>query len=63
MERRKRVEAIMNSKIFREELEKIVECQIQDGYSGYQAIQNISEMFGIPGTRANVFKSELVGTT
>ncbi|XP_045126931.1 protein hu-li tai shao-like isoform X6 [Portunus trituberculatus] len=57
MERRKRVEAIMNSTIFREELEKIVESQLTEGYSGYQAIQNISEMMGIPCSRVNTFRS------
>ena len=31
MERRKRVEAIMNSKIFREELERVVGDKIRDG--------------------------------
>ncbi|XP_066939994.1 protein hu-li tai shao isoform X15 [Macrobrachium rosenbergii] len=56
MERRKRVEAIMNSNIFREELEKIVESQLTEGYSGYQAIQNISEMMGIPASRINMFR-------
>jgi len=58
MERRKRVEAIMNSHIFREELEKIVETQVSDGYSGYQALQNISEMMGIPGSKLNMFSSQ-----
>ncbi|XP_042222087.1 protein hu-li tai shao-like isoform X8 [Homarus americanus] len=57
MERRKRVENIMNSTIFREELEKIVETQLTEGYSGYQAIQNISEMMGIPCSRVNMFRS------
>ncbi|KAG0728377.1 Protein hu-li tai shao [Chionoecetes opilio] len=57
MERRKRVNAIMNSTIFREELEKIVESQISEGYSGYQAIQNISEMMGIPCSRVNTFRN------
>ncbi|XP_076064522.1 adducin 1-like protein hts isoform X3 [Oratosquilla oratoria] len=57
MERRKRVDAIMNSRLFREELEKIIECQIQEGYSGMQALQNISEMMGIPASRVNAFRS------
>lgn len=48
----------MNSTIFREELEKIVETQLTEGYSGYQAIQNISEMMGIPCSRVNMFRSE-----
>jgi len=58
MERRKRVEAIMNSHIFREELEKIVECQISDGYSGYEALHNIQEMMGIPGSKLNMFSGQ-----
>ncbi|MCL4137813.1 UNVERIFIED_CONTAM: hypothetical protein GTU68_060658 [Idotea baltica] len=56
MERRKRVENIMNSALFREELERIIETQIQEGYTGYQTLQNISEMIGIPSSRANVFR-------
>lgn len=58
MDRRKRVEAIMNSVAFREELEKIVECQLSDGYSGEQTLQNISELIGIPAGRVNMFRSE-----
>merc|ERR1719259_1353856 len=53
MDRRKRVEAIMNSVAFREELEKIVECQLSDGYSGAQALQNISELIGLPASRVS----------
>ncbi|KAA0189791.1 hypothetical protein HAZT_HAZT006994 [Hyalella azteca] len=56
MERRKRVEAIMNSVAFREELEKIVESQLSEGYSGVQALQNISELIGIPGSRGGMFR-------
>lgn len=47
MERRKRVEMIMNSRLFREELERIIEVQIKDGVSvpaGF--LQQISEMMG-----------------
>ncbi|CAL8078267.1 unnamed protein product [Orchesella dallaii] len=47
MERRKRVEAIMNSKIFREELEKIIEQQMREGGPGSGTLlQQISEMMG-----------------
>lgn len=47
MERRKRVEAIMNSKIFREELEKIIEQQMREGGPGTGTLlQQISEMMG-----------------
>lgn len=35
MERRKRVELIMNSKLFREELERIIETQLKDGCGKY----------------------------
>ncbi|KAF2362529.1 Class II aldolase/adducin N-terminal [Trinorchestia longiramus] len=56
MERRKRVEAIMNSVAFREELEKIVESQLSEGYSGFQALQNISELIGIPGNRSGMIR-------
>jgi len=47
MERRKRVEMIMNSRLFREELERIIEIQMKDGVSvpaGF--LQQISEMMG-----------------
>ena len=56
MERRKRVENIMNSSIFKEELERIIETQIQQGYTGYETLQNISEMIGIPTSRSSVFR-------
>ena len=47
MERRKRVEAIMNSKIFREELEKIIEQQMREGGPGTGTLlQQISDMMG-----------------
>ena len=36
MERRKRVDKIMNSDMFREELERIIESQIGEGFTGYQ---------------------------
>lgn len=47
MERRKRVEMIMNSRLFREELERIIEVQIKDGGSVPAGLlQQISEMMG-----------------
>lgn len=46
MERRKRVESIMNSKIFREELERIIETQMKDGSNSVGLLQEISDMFG-----------------
>jgi adducin len=45
MERRKRVEAIMSSRLFREELERIVDGQIREGPSN-NILQQISDMMG-----------------
>ncbi|XP_055701508.1 protein hu-li tai shao isoform X2 [Phlebotomus papatasi] len=56
MERRKRVEAIMNSRLFREELERIVDGQLREGPSGI--LQQLSDMMGVPAARVgSVFKS------
>lgn len=47
MERRKRVEMIMNSRLFREELERIIEVQMKDGGSVPSGLlQHISDMMG-----------------
>lgn len=55
MDRRKRVDAIMNSRLFREELERIVDNQTKEGPSGL--LQQLSEMMGIPAARVgSVFK-------
>ncbi|XP_018318527.1 protein hu-li tai shao isoform X3 [Agrilus planipennis] len=58
MERRKRVEAIMNSKLFREELERIIETQLRDGVGPGSLMQQISDMVGgVPGRHsAGTFK-------
>lgn len=57
MERRKRVEAIMGSKLFREELERIVDSQIREGGSS-GILQQLSDIVGIPTSRfGNLFKS------
>ncbi|XP_045456721.1 protein hu-li tai shao [Melitaea cinxia] len=45
MERRKRVEALMSSKLFREELERVLDQQIHDG-SDAPLLQRIREMVG-----------------
>ena len=58
MDRRKRVEAIMNSNAFREELEKIVETQMSDGYSGVAALQNLSQLIGVPACRVGQMRRE-----
>ncbi|XP_022669162.1 protein hu-li tai shao-like isoform X3 [Varroa jacobsoni] len=46
MDRRKRVEMIMNSQVFREELERIVESQLRSGYTpgNIQALQQVTDM-------------------
>lgn len=60
MERRKRVEMMMNSRLFREELERIIETQMKDGSGPSGLLQQISEMMGPQGARfnANVFRSK-----
>ncbi|XP_058796831.1 uncharacterized protein LOC131667441 isoform X2 [Phymastichus coffea] len=59
MERRKRVEMMMNSRLFREELERIIETQMKDGSGPSGLLQQISEMMGHQGARFNtsVFKN------
>ncbi|XP_070514100.1 protein hu-li tai shao isoform X4 [Cardiocondyla obscurior] len=59
MERRKRVEMMMNSRIFREELERIIETQMRDGAGPSGLLQQISDMMGAQGVRfnGNVFKN------
>ncbi|GLH11799.1 Protein hu-li tai shao, partial [Gryllus bimaculatus] len=60
MERRKRVEMIMNSRLFREELERIIESQLKDGNGPAGLLQQISDMMGMQGGRlqsGNVFRS------
>ncbi|CAN7990781.1 unnamed protein product [Ixodes hexagonus] len=46
MERRKRVEMIMNSQLFREELERIIESQLSEGYtpSSMAALQQVTDL-------------------
>lgn len=56
MDRRKRVEAIMSSRLFREELERIVDSHGREGTSGI--LQQISEMVGVPAARVgSLFKN------
>lgn len=57
MERRKRVEMIMNSKLFREELERIIESQLKEGSGPSGLLQQISDMVGVSKQGGNVFKS------
>lgn len=49
MERRKRVEAIMHSKLFREELERIVDGQLREGPPGL--LQQLTDIVGFTGAR------------
>ncbi|CAG2176558.1 unnamed protein product [Oppiella nova] len=46
MDRRKRVEMIMNSQVFREELERIIESQLNEGYlpASLSALQQVTEL-------------------
>jgi adducin len=53
MDRRKRVEAIMTSKMFREELERIIDGQIRDGSSN--VLQQISDMMGVPTNKVGSY--------
>lgn len=56
MDRRKRVEAIMSSRLFREELERIVDSHGREGPSGI--LQQLSDMVGVPAARVgSLFKS------
>ncbi|KAJ1525957.1 hypothetical protein ONE63_009142 [Megalurothrips usitatus] len=58
MERRKRVEMIMNSRLFREELERIFDTQMKEGGAGPGGLlQQLSDMMGHGGPRGNVFRS------
>jgi adducin len=46
MQRRKRVELIMNSQVFREELERIIDTQLNEGYlpASLSALQQVTEL-------------------
>ncbi|KAI4458187.1 adducin [Holotrichia oblita] len=57
MERRKRVDMIMNSKLFREELERIIETQLKDGSGTSGLMQQISDMMGVSKNSGHVFKN------
>ncbi|XP_053211391.1 protein hu-li tai shao-like isoform X4 [Panonychus citri] len=54
MERRKRVEMVINSQLFREELERIIESQINEGYSpsSLSALQQVTELL-LPNSARN----------
>lgn len=52
MERRKRVEAIMHSKLFREELERIVDGQLREGPPGL--LQQLTDIVGLSGARGGL---------
>ena len=46
MDRRKKVDMIMNSQVFREELERIIESQLNEGYlpASLSALQQVTEL-------------------
>ncbi|PRD28029.1 UNVERIFIED_CONTAM: hts [Trichonephila clavipes] len=54
MERRKRVDMIMNSQVFREELERIIESQINEGSlpANLAALQQVTELL-LPNRRSS----------
>jgi adducin len=54
MDRRKRVNDIMSSKLFREELERIVDGQLKDGPSSV-FLQQISDMMGVPAVKVGSY--------
>lgn len=61
MERRKRVEMIMNSRMFREELERIIEVQMRDGGTGPAGLmQQIQDIIGASGAGrgGNLFRGK-----
>lgn len=61
MERRKRVETIMNSKLFREELERIIETQLKEGGIGPKNLmQQLSDLMGtVSKMGGNAFKNSI----
>lgn len=54
MDRRKRVNDIMSSKLFREELERIVDGQLSNGPSSV-FLQQISDMMGVPAVKVGSY--------
>ena len=64
MERRKRVEIIMNSQIFREELERIIDSQLNEGYlpASLSALQQVTELL-LPNGARNSGSRSLGSTT
>lgn len=63
MDRRKRVDVILNSQVFREELERIIEGQLNDGYlpASLSALQQVTELL-LPHSGRNSQVSRLGGT-
>lgn len=60
MERRKRVENIMNSQLFREELERIIEDQFVVGsgsFAGLSALQQVTELLKRGGFTSSTLRS------
>lgn len=63
MDRRKRVDVILNSQVFREELERIIEGQLNDGYlpASLSALQQVTELL-LPHSGRNSQLSRLGGS-
>lgn len=65
MEKRKRVEIIMNSQIFREELERIIDSQLNEGYlpASLSALQQVTELLLPNAARNSGSRSVGAGTS
>ncbi|KAH9528991.1 adducin 1-like protein hts isoform X4 [Dermatophagoides farinae] len=57
MDRRRRVDVILNSQVFREELERIIESQLNDGYlpASLSALQQVTELL-MPGASSRALR-------
>ncbi|KAI2803664.1 Class II Aldolase and Adducin N-terminal domain [Blomia tropicalis] len=62
MDRRRRVDVILNSQVFREELERIIESQLNDGYlpASLSALQQVTELL-LPHSGRNSSMAKLGG--
>lgn len=63
MDRRKRVDVILNSQVFREELERIIEGQLNDGYTpaSLSALQQVTELL-LPQSGRNSTMSRMASS-
>lgn len=64
MEKRKRVEMIMGSRLFREELERIIESQMKEGGGPAGLLQQIQDMVGgASRLQSNLFRGNYTYTS